>query len=62
MTRYRVQVEQTIEASVEVDADTPYEAEVLAEDRANKGDYNDIWDDLQVGATYATYGPQEVDQ
>ena len=60
MTRYLVQGEQTIEASVEVEADTPFEAEVEAEFRANRGDYDDVWDDLQVDATYATYGPQEI--
>jgi hypothetical protein len=60
MPRYHVQVEQTIEAQVEVEADTPYEAEVLAETRAQAGDYDDVWDDLAADANYSTFGPIEI--
>lgn len=60
MTLYRVQVEQIIEATIEVEADTPYDAEVLAEQRAEAGDYDDWWVQLAADATYATYGPVEM--
>jgi hypothetical protein len=60
MPHYQVHVEQTIEATVEVEADTPYEAEVLAETRAEAGDYDDWWEQLAVDANYSTFGPVEI--
>jgi hypothetical protein len=62
MPLYRVQVEQTIEVTVEVEANTPFEAEVLAENRAHAGDYDDWFEQLSVDANYATFGPIEIEE
>lgn len=60
MRIFRVTVERTTTAEVEVVAADEYDAETKAEAAADRGEFDDVWDNLAADARHVTYGARSV--